>query len=96
MQHGTIIYDLDVNLMFSLLKVDDVKIKDKIIKNVKERVTSVRDHGDWSREALYHAMIKGFTSGKEWEWGSLTMAEMRRAEELVRIRYKTSLWNEQR
>jgi len=41
LQHGTILLDVDVKKMFSLLKVPDEKIRDKMISAVEERVTSV-------------------------------------------------------
>jgi len=41
LQHGTILLDVDVEKMFSILKVPNEKIKDKMISNVKERVTSL-------------------------------------------------------
>jgi lipoate-protein ligase A len=43
LQHGTILLDVDVNKMFSLLKVPSEKLRDKIIKDVKERVTSLAE-----------------------------------------------------
>ena len=42
LQHGTIIMDVDVDIMFSLLRVPNEKIKDKLIKDVKQRVTSIK------------------------------------------------------
>lgn len=41
LQHGTILIDVDVDKMFSLLKVPDEKIRDKLISDVKKRVTSI-------------------------------------------------------
>lgn len=41
LQHGTILLGVDVNKMFSVLKVPSEKLRDKIIKDVKERVTSL-------------------------------------------------------
>jgi lipoate-protein ligase A len=43
LQHGTILLDLDADLMFELLKVPPEKIQDKtdLIQNVKDRVTSL-------------------------------------------------------
>src|SRR5919206_2409102 len=41
LQHGTLLLGVDVDKMFTLLKVPSEKIRDKIIKNVKERVTSL-------------------------------------------------------
>lgn len=43
LQHGTILLDVDVDRMFSLLKVPDEKMRGKLIKVVKERVTSVHE-----------------------------------------------------
>ena len=40
-QHGTILLEVDPALMFSLLKVPSEKIRDKLIKAVEERVTSI-------------------------------------------------------
>ena len=42
MQHGTILIDVNVEKMFSLLNVESEKIRDKLIKSVKKRVTSVQ------------------------------------------------------
>ena len=42
LQHGTILIDVNVEKMFSLLNVESEKIKDKLIKSVKKRVTSVQ------------------------------------------------------
>ena len=41
LQHGTIMLGVDVNKMFSVLKVPSEKLRDKIIKDAKERVTSL-------------------------------------------------------
>ncbi|MDR3170477.1 MAG: lipoate--protein ligase family protein [Treponema sp.] len=41
LQHGTVLLDLDVGLMFELLRVPAEKVKDKQIRDVQERVTSL-------------------------------------------------------
>jgi lipoate-protein ligase A len=41
LQHGTILLDVNVDKMFSILKVPSEKLRDKIIKDVKESVTSL-------------------------------------------------------
>jgi lipoate-protein ligase A len=41
LQHGTLLLGVDVDKMFCVLKVPSEKVKDKIIKDVKERVTSL-------------------------------------------------------
>ena len=42
LQHGTVILDVDVDKMFSVLRVPNEKIKDKMISDVKQRVTSIK------------------------------------------------------
>ncbi len=42
LQHGTVLLDVDVELMFDLLKVPAEKAKGKLIEDVKQRVTGLR------------------------------------------------------
>jgi lipoate-protein ligase A len=42
LHHGTILVDFDPKQMFSVLKISDVKISDKLIQQAEERVTSIR------------------------------------------------------
>jgi lipoate---protein ligase len=42
LQHGTILLDIDIDKMFSVLKVPSEKIKDKAIQDVKERVMGLK------------------------------------------------------
>jgi lipoate-protein ligase A len=93
LQHGTLLYEVDVDRMFSLLKVPDEKIRDKMIATVKERVTSVKAQKDVNIEQVLDAMKKGFSDGRELENSHLSEKEMERAEELVKSRYKTREWN---
>ncbi len=93
LQHGTILYDLDVETMFQCLKVPKEKISDKMVSDVKQRVTRVLDHAQVSREELHQALEKGFTEGKEWKFGEWSPAELDRANELVVERYANREWN---
>ncbi|MBI4177397.1 MAG: lipoate--protein ligase family protein [Candidatus Aenigmarchaeota archaeon] len=96
LQHGTLLYDLDVRTMFTLLKVPKEKISDKMIQSVEERVTKVLNFGSFSMQDVSDAMMKGFTRDKEYEIGSLTDEEINRAKELAENRYKTDEWNYRR
>jgi lipoate---protein ligase len=93
LQHGTILHDVDVDKMFSLLKVPDEKIRDKMIAVVKDRVTRVLDFRHITQEETYQALVKGFTESKEWEFGQLTQIERQRAKTLADTFYKTEEWN---
>lgn len=92
LQHGTILYDLDIKTMFSLLKVSKEKISDKFIQVVEERVTSLKKHGTTDMGKIYNALLSGFTGGKEWSYGELTDSELKRAQELAHDRYKSDGW----
>ncbi|MFP4170410.1 MAG: biotin/lipoate A/B protein ligase family protein [Methanomassiliicoccales archaeon] len=93
LQHGTLLYDLDLRRMFSVLKVGMAKISDKGIARFQDRVTSVREQVDASREEVMEALVQGFTAGKEWEYGDLYPLEERRMKELVEERYSRDEWN---
>jgi lipoate-protein ligase A len=62
LQHGTVLVDLDVDRMFSLLRVSQTKIADKGIKEAKERVTSLRHElGSMvERDRIFAALRDGF------------------------------------
>ncbi|MBI2141573.1 lipoate--protein ligase family protein [Candidatus Woesearchaeota archaeon] len=94
LQHGTILYKLDVATMFSLLKVPKEKISDKFIEDVKQRVTSVTDiNPQVTEQQLKDALVAGFTSGKEFEFGTITAEEKAAAEKLAKERYGSDEWN---
>lgn len=62
LQHGTLLIDVDVDKMFSLLKVPNEKIRDKLISDVKQRVTSVNQEAGkkYSYFEVAAAIRKGF------------------------------------
>ena len=82
LQHGTILYKIDKDKMFSYLKVPELKIAGKNISDVKERVTSIQEHSSVSEEEVVKALIEAFTQGKEWEYGELTPFEKLRSNRL--------------
>jgi lipoate---protein ligase len=93
LQHGTILYSVDAERMFSLLKVSDEKIRDKMIAGAKERVTSILRERNVSREEAHGALLAGFTQGKDFSIGALSEAEASRAFALASSRYSRPEWN---
>ena len=94
LQHGTILYDIDVAKMFSVLKISKEKISDKMIQAVEERVTSVKSQmNDIDMHHLHEALVAGFTQDKDHFFESLTSDEMNRAEELAEEKYASYEWN---
>jgi lipoate-protein ligase A len=97
LQHGTILYTVDVDQMFSVLRVPDEKLKDKLVQSVMKRVTSVHDVApNISKEELTKALLDSFTAGKEWALGKYTKEELARAEILAHRKYGSAAWTRMR
>ncbi len=92
LQHGTVLYRVDVETMFSLLTVSEVKVSDKVIQSVKKRVTSLAEYTPAPREALIAALERAFSRGQAVERGDYTPAELARAAELAETKYRTEAW----
>jgi len=93
LQHGTILYSVDVEKMFSLLNVSDKKMVDKLIKSVKKRVTSVANLTDVSFTSLVNALAKGFSRDRDIIQGGYSENEIERAKELADAKFRTREWN---
>ncbi len=92
LQHGTLLYGLDLKTMFSVLNVSRQKITDKMIKSAEERVTCVRMHRDAGKKEVYEALLKAFTEGKDYEFGTWSRDELARAKELAEEKYRSEEW----
>ena len=92
MQHGTLLYGLDLETMFRVLNVSRQKITDKMIKNARERVTCVGMHCDAGKMEVYEAIVRAFTEGKDHETGKSSIEELSRAKELAGGKYKSAEW----
>src|SRR3989338_6585891 len=77
LQHGTILYDLDVKKMFTVLNVGPEKIADKFI----------------SKDEVYQALVSAFTKDKKWSFGNYSQQEIVQAEDLAKTRYASHDWN---
>ena len=97
LQHGTVLLDLDVNLMFTILKVPQEKISDKMISDVKERVTSIQDILGRQVEVdeLRIALTQGFSDALDIDLvaDKLSNEEQQTAEKLAQEKYSTDAWN---
>jgi lipoate-protein ligase A len=94
--HGTILFDVDVEKMFSVLRVPDEKMKDKVIQNVKERVTSLKKHKVKDYDKVYDALKHGFLEGKKWDEGKWSPEELENAQLLAKEKYSHPQWVEMR
>lgn len=100
LQHGTILLDVNVEKMFSLLKVPDEKIKDKMITDVKQRVTSM--HHVLGIQPGFAAVAAAMKKGFEDEFhitlieGSLTDEETILAKRFEKEYFSSFEWNHRR
>ena len=84
--------------MFSLLKVPDEKIRDKLIASAKERVTSIHQQlgKQMSNEEVMTALVDGFKEffNIEFEVSELTPKEKKRAAEIQKTVFEA--WSYER
>src|SRR5919202_1519943 len=92
LQHGTLLLDLDVDKMFSILKVPSEKLRDKIIKDVKERVTSL---AGTSFEETASSLKTSFATKFDAMLVSdcLSIDEVNRAKRLAEAKFSSKEWN---
>jgi lipoate-protein ligase A len=100
LQHGTILLDVDVDEMFSLLRVPDEKSRGKVIADVKQRVTSVsrESEGRILEKELIDAFVRSFEEAfnKVFQKGALTRNERETALKLQKGRFSSQAWNRHR
>ena len=100
LQHGTVLMDVDVDKMFSLLKVPNEKIKDKLITDVKQRVTSIQHC--LGNEVSFQKVATAMKAGFEEEFhitlfeGKLSKNEQVLAKQFERETFSTKEWNQRR
>jgi lipoate-protein ligase A len=95
LQHGTILVDFNAKEMFSVLKISDTKISDKLIKQAEERVTTIRKILDSKIgfEEVRTALEKGFSKalGVKLKRGELSSYE-RELIDKFREKYASKEW----
>ena len=100
LQHGTVLMDVNVEKMFSLLKVPNEKIRDKLISDVKDRVTSIKHvlERNIPFDSAANAMKKGFEEefGIKLINGKLTDEELDLTEQFEKECFGAKDWNHKR
>ncbi|MEM4841097.1 MAG: biotin/lipoate A/B protein ligase family protein, partial [Sulfolobales archaeon] len=99
LQHGTLMYRTNLNVLGSSLKAPKEKLITHKVTSIFERVTTIsRELGrDVSKEEVINALIKGFSKALNTDFirGELSDEEVRLASELV-VKYKSVEWVFQR
>jgi lipoate---protein ligase len=94
LQHGTILLDVDVEKMFSVLKVPSEKIKDKMIQDVKARVMGLKKTYDEVAQVLQDSFSQKFQS--EIFKDEIKTDEEIEARILAKYKYGSDEWNYKR
>lgn len=81
LQHGTLIYDLDLEIMPSTLN-----IKKELVKG---KVTSVLKHKKIDRKEVYESLRSSFAFGKEFFVDTPSKTETEKSQELAKERYRS-------
>lgn len=95
-QHGTILRKVDPSIMFTVLKVSDEKVRDKLITSVEERVTSInrvlKRQVDFKE--LKTALTKGFEEALRISLvpSEISEFEKKLTSRLEREKYRTKEW----
>jgi len=97
LQHGTILVDVNLEKMFTFLKVPWAKTCREVVCIARNKITSIRAElgRETSLETLHEALVKGFhgTLKTPLEPEELTLYEKELAEKLYREKYVTARWN---
>ncbi len=88
---GTLLFDVNVEEMFSLLTPGEDKKKDKQIKEHRERISTIRDESEASFDEAVRALNEALLEGLSFEVSDLEFSEVKRAEELAN-KYSGDEW----
>lgn len=95
LQHGTILLDLDPELMYSVLKAPENVGKSQMVRSVRAKCIGIKNYlKNLDELELINSLKRGFEKslGINLEEGSFNDSEMKIAEKLVHNRYSNEKW----
>lgn len=95
LQHGTILLDLDPELMYSVLKAPQGVSKTRMVRSVYAKCIGIKDFiQDFDEDRLLLSLKKGFekTLRVELEDGSFSDYELELAGDIIEQRYSDESW----
>ncbi|MDH5375567.1 MAG: lipoate--protein ligase family protein [Candidatus Bathyarchaeota archaeon] len=97
LQHGTLLVDVDLEKMFTFLRVPWAKTRMEVVNVGKRKITSIKKElgRDTSIEEVNNALIDGFQKALNIKLveGELTLYEGELAKKLHKEKYATDEWN---
>jgi lipoate---protein ligase len=93
--HAAVLVNTNLNTLASVLKVPGIKLKDKGVKTILERVANVYDISGKDMNNVKTSILEGYSKelGFEYEKGALTENEKNLARRLHKEKYQRSEWN---
>ena len=95
LQHGTILLDIDPDLMYSVLKTPENVEKKRMVKSVRAKCIGIRDQiTNFSEDKLVNSLKQGFETvlGIYLEEGILYNREIKLAKNYLKNRYSNLEW----
>ncbi|MHA1669631.1 MAG: lipoate--protein ligase family protein [Promethearchaeota archaeon] len=95
LQHGTILLELDADLMYSVLKAPLNVSKSRMVKSVYTKCIGIKDHlPHWNENKFLLSLKQGFenTLKIKLKEGQITDEEFKLAERLVKEKYSNEKW----
>jgi lipoyltransferase/lipoate-protein ligase len=97
LQHGTLLLNVDLEKMFTFLKVPWAKTRAAVVSVAQRKITSVshETHSRASIDEAFRALVTGFEEALDihLETGELTGIELRIAERLRSEKFSADSWN---
>jgi lipoate-protein ligase A len=97
LQHGTLLIDVDLEKMFTLLRVPWAKTCMEVADNAKNKITSINaELGEkFSAEKISNVLIQGFQKAFQVRFtrSELSLDELVLADKLYQEKYATDIWN---
>lgn len=97
LQHGTLLLDVDLEKMFTFLKVQWGETLMETVNKARDKITSIKAElgKDISLNTVHQALVDGFQTAfkTQFQKGELTPYEKELAEKLYKEKYSTADWN---
>ncbi len=98
LQHGTVLLDIDPNMMYSVLKTPPKVSKSRMVQSVRAKCIGIREklHNGLNELKFINMLKRGFEEnlGIKLETGGLTEYELKMARRLVKEKYNNRSWLE--
>ncbi|AST06810.1 octanoyltransferase [Anoxybacillus flavithermus] len=97
LQHGSILLDLDEDMLFSLFKYPNERVKERLRQNFKNKAVAINELTDRNitineaKEAFFRGFEKGLNV--QLERYELTDDELYYVQQLAKNKYETDEWN---